>query len=113
MPDPLLSICMIVKNEEVNLERCLDSFLPIIYWKNDETLERLIELIVVDTGSTDRTVNVAKKHTDKIFIQEFIPWDFSAARNFGIKKAKGKKILIVDADEELPQQWVYYSKNLI
>ena len=94
-----LSICIICKNEEGNLQRCLDSFLPIIQMKNDETLEPLTELIIVDTGSTDRTVNIAKKFTDKVYIKEFTPWNFSEARNYGIKKATGDKILIIDADE--------------
>ena len=98
-----LSICMIVKDEESNLQRCLDSFLPIINMKDDETLQPLVELIIVDTGSTDRTVNVAKKYTDKVFVKEFIPWNFSDARNYGIAKATGDWIMIVDADEELTQ----------
>ncbi|MFA7218076.1 MAG: glycosyltransferase, partial [Dehalococcoidales bacterium] len=67
MNKPKLSICMIAKNEEGNLQRCLDSLLPIINMKDDKTLEPLTELIVVDTGSTDRTVNVARKFTDKVY----------------------------------------------
>ncbi len=98
-----LSICMIVKDEEANLERCLDSFAPLIYWKDDETLEPLTELIIVDTGSTDRTVQVAKKHTDNVYTKIFDPWDFSAARNYSFAKAKGEWILYLDADESLAQ----------
>jgi len=98
---------MIVKNEEANLQRCLDSFLPIINMKDDETLQPQTELIIVDTGSTDRTVNIAKKFTDKIYEKEFIPWNFSDARNYGIAKATGEWIMIVDADEELTQSSVY------
>ena len=109
----ILSICMITLNEEGNLQRCLDSFLPIINMKDDETLEPLVELIIVDTGSTDRTVNIAKKFTDKVFIKEFIPWDFSAARNYGIAKAVGKRIMIVDADEELTQQSLYILEDAL
>ena len=96
-----VSICMIVKNEAANLQRCLDSFLPIIMVKDDDTLERLAELILVDTGSTDKTVNIAKKYTDKVICTEVIPWNFSIARNIGIEIATGRKLLIVDADEEL------------
>lgn len=110
---PKLSICMIAKNEEANLQRCLDSFLPIIMMKDDKTLESLTELIVVDTGSTDRTINIAKKFTNKVYAKEFIPWDFSKARNFGIKKATGDKILIVDADEELRQESIYRLEDII
>ena len=67
MEKPKLSICMIVKNEEANLQRCLDSFLPIIQMKDDKTLKPLTELIILDTGSTDRTINIAKKFTDKVY----------------------------------------------
>ena len=66
MEKPKLSICMIVKNEEANLQRCLDSFLPIIQMKDDKTLKLLTELIIVDTGSTDRTINIAKKFTGAV-----------------------------------------------
>jgi len=104
---------MIVKNEESNLQRCLDSFLPIIMMKDDKTLKLLTELIIVDTGSTDKTVNIAKKFTDKVYKKEFIPWDFSKARNYGIKKATGDKIMIVDADEELRQESLYRLEDVI
>jgi len=106
-----LSICMIVKNEEANLHRCLDSFLPIINMQ--EGGQRLCELIIVDTGSTDRTIEVAKKYTDKIFEKKFDPWSFSDARNYSISKATGEKILILDADEELKQRWLYPLMDLI
>ena len=102
-----VSICMIVKNEQANLQRCLDSFLPIINMKDDDTLRPLAELIVVDTGSTDKTVKIAMKYTNKVYQKTFIPWDFSKARNYGIAKARGEKILVVDADEELVQSSVY------
>ena len=104
---------MIVKNEESNLQRCLDSFLPIIMMKDDRTLEPLTELIIIDTGSTDRTVNIAKKFTDKVYEKKFIPWDFSKARNYGIKKAIGDKIMIIDADEELRQESIYRLEDVI
>ena len=113
MNKPKLSICMICKNEEGNLQRCLDSFLPIIMMKNDLTQEPLTELIIVDTGSTDRTIQVAKKFTDKVYEKEFIPWNFSKARNYGIKKATGDKILIIDADEELKQECLYFLEDII
>jgi len=108
-----LSIAIICKNEEANLQRCLDSFLPIIMMKDDKTLEPLTELIILDTGSTDRTVQVARKFTDKVYEKEFIPWDFSKARNYGIKKATGDKILIIDADEELKQECLYSLEDII
>lgn len=113
MEKPKLTIAMIVKNEEKNLQRCLDSFLPIINMKDDTTLQPLVELIIIDTGSTDRTVNVAKKFTDKVFIKEFVPWSFADARNYGIEMATGKKIFILDADEVLPQKCVYPFMDLV
>ncbi len=101
-----VSICMIVKNEDSNLKRCLDSLLPIIH-------EKWSELIIVDTGSTDETVKVAKEYTRNVFIKKFIPWNFSKARNFGISKAVGEKILVVDADEELKQESLYILEDTI
>ena len=106
MTDIKVSICMIVKNEEANLERCLDSFLPII-------IEEWCELIVVDTGSTDRTIEVAKKHFAKVSQREFIPWSFGEARNYAISKCSGEKILILDADEELPAECLYSMKDVM
>ncbi len=84
-----ISCCMIVKNEEEFLEQCLNSV------KN-----YVDEIIVVDTGSTDNTVEIAKKFTDKVY---FHPWEnsFSKARNHALKYAKGDWIFQIDADEEL------------
>jgi len=101
-----LSICMIVKDEEGNLERCLDSLLPII-------IEPDVELIIVDTGSKDRTVQVAEKHFATVYKKEFKPFSFCNARNYGIDKAVGERILIMDADEEIPQASLYHLKDLI
>lgn len=84
---PTLSLCMIVKNEGQFLEKCLTSVKNLVD-----------EIIIVDTGSTDNTKEIAKKFTDKIF--DFV-WcdDFSAARNESLKHAIGDWILILDADE--------------
>ena len=70
-----ISLCMIVKNEEYVLERCLESVRSLAD-----------EIIIVDTGSTDRTREIAKKYTDRIYE---IPWkdDFAWARNFSFSKA--------------------------
>uniref|UniRef100_A0A6M3LAW3 Putative glycosyltransferase n=1 Tax=viral metagenome TaxID=1070528 RepID=A0A6M3LAW3_9ZZZZ len=105
MNDIKVSIAMIVKNEELNLERCLDSFLPIL-------IEPWVELIVVDTGSTDSTVDVAKKHGAQVFMKEFVPWSFSDARNYAIEQCHGRWVFILDADEELPQDAMYRLKNI-
>ena len=113
MEKPKLSICMIVKNEEANLQRCLDSFLPIIQMKDDKTLKPLTDLVIVDTGSTDRTINIAKKFTDRVYKKEFIPWDFSKARNYGIGKATGDKLMYMDADEELRHECLYLLEDII
>lgn len=85
----LLSVCLITKNEEKNLEQCLSSVKPVAD-----------EIIVVDTGSTDKTLEIAQKFTDKIYSFEWVD-DFSAARNFALDKAQGEFILSIDADEFL------------
>jgi glycosyltransferase involved in cell wall biosynthesis len=84
---------MMVKNEEKNLDRCLTSLNPLIK-------SGTAELIIVDTGSTDNTISIAAKYTQKIYNK---PWNnnFSAMRNYSISKAKGSWIFIIDADEEL------------
>ncbi len=87
----VLSIGMIVKNEEKYLERCLAALQPILN-------ELDSELIIADTGSTDRTVEIAKKFTDNVFHFEWIN-DFAAARNFTLKKARGEWYMFIDADE--------------
>lgn len=83
----MISICIITKNEAENLNQCLDRLHGYDY-----------ELVVVDTGSTDNTKQIALRYTDKIY--DF-PWcnDFSAARNFAISKASHEFILMLDSDE--------------
>ena len=82
-----ISLCMIVKNEEKVLRRCLDSY-----------LELMDEIIIVDTGSADSTKDIAAQYTDKVY--EF-PWrkDFAAARNYAFSKATKDYIFSADADE--------------
>lgn len=82
-----ISLCMIVKNEERNLNKCLDCI-----------SDYVDEIIIVDTGSKDKTKEVASKYTDKVY--DFV-WvdDFSRARNFSISKATNDWILVLDADE--------------
>lgn len=84
-----ISACMIVKNEEKNLPRCLDSIGNLVD-----------EIVVVDTGSTDRTVQIAESYGARIFHS---PWrdDFSFHRNESMEHATGDWILRIDADEEL------------
>ena len=82
-----LSVCMIVRDEEKILERCLDSI-------KDEA----DEIVIVDTGSTDGTQEIARRFTDRIF---FFPWtdDFSAARNASFRNARGDLLMWLDADD--------------
>lgn len=84
-----ISVCMIVKNEEEILERCLNS-----------VAELADEIVIADTGSTDATREIAGRYTDRVY--DF-PWtdDFSAARNFVFSKATMEYIYSVDADEVL------------
>ncbi len=86
---PLVSLCMIVKNERHNLSRCLDSVKPYVD-----------EMIIVDTGSEDGTPDIAAKYGAKV---RYFEWcdDFAAARNYAISQASGDWILMPDADEEL------------
>lgn len=87
----VLSIGMIVKNEEKYLEKCLTALQPIL-----DELDS--ELIIADTGSTDNTVEIARKFTDNVFHFDWIN-DFSAARNSTLEKARGEWYMFVDADE--------------
>jgi glycosyltransferase involved in cell wall biosynthesis len=91
---PLLSLCMIVKNEEKNIGECL---------KSAQGLAD--EIIVTDTGSTDKTVEIAQSYGAKI---EHFEWtkDFSAARNYSISKATSRWIIWLDADDRLPKKTV-------
>ena len=88
-----LSIPMMVKNESKYLSECLHSLRPLL-----EQLD--CELIIVDTGSEDDTVEIAKQFTDKVF---FHPWnhDFSEMRNITLSYAVGEWVLIIDGDEVL------------
>lgn len=82
-----ISLCMIVKNEEEVLGRCLDSVQGIAD-----------EIIIVDTGSEDDTVRIAHRYTDKVYYFEWID-DFSAARNYAFSKAASDYIMWLDADD--------------
>jgi len=87
---PLVSVCLIAKNEERFLEQCLRS------------VEDLAdEIVLVDTGSVDRTMEIARAVGAKVFRH---PWrdDFSAARNHAIDHARGHWVVMLDADEQFP-----------
>ncbi|HHW01023.1 MAG TPA: glycosyltransferase [Clostridiaceae bacterium] len=84
-----ISLCMIVKNEEEVLEKCLISAAAYVD-----------EIVIADTGSSDNTKKIAQKYTDKIY--DFA-WcnDFSKARNFSVSKAENDWVLVLDADESI------------
>ncbi len=86
-----ISVCMIVKNEEAVLARCLNSLAGIAD-----------EIIIVDTGSTDKTKEIAAKYTNQIYDFTWVH-DFSAARNFAFSKATKDYIYSADADEVLEE----------
>jgi GT2 family glycosyltransferase/Flp pilus assembly protein TadD len=98
---PAVSLCMIVKNEEHYLAKCLASAEPVVD-----------EMIVVDTGSTDRTKDIAKVFGAQVY--DF-KWgeDFAEARNFSISKASGDWIFIMDGDEVLSSLDYEGFKNIV
>lgn len=96
-----LSQCMIVKNEEDDIERALS-------WGRDIMCEQ----IVVDTGSTDRTVEIAERMGAKVYHFKWIN-DFSAAKNYAIEQAKGNWIAFCDADEYLDEKSVAALKQFL
>lgn len=87
-----VSLCMIVKNEEESLPRCLNSVRDFVD-----------EMIIVDTGSTDKTVEIAKCFGAKTY---YFAWNdnFSDARNYSLSKATKDWILIMDADDEFERE---------
>ena len=82
-----ISVCIIAKNEEKYIETCLQALKPFD-----------VEIVVVDTGSTDKTKEIAAKYTDSLYDFEWIG-DFSAARNYAAKMAKHDYIFALDCDE--------------
>lgn len=86
---PKLSVTIIALNEEENIIPCL------------ETVKWADEIVLVDTGSTDRTLELARRYTDRIFT---IPWPgYGAAKNFASDKASYEWIFSLDADERVPE----------
>ena len=96
-----ISLCMIAKNEEKYIEQCLNS-----------VNELVDEIVIVDTGSTDRTKEIAKKFNAKLFDFEWID-DFSAARNESLKHATKDWILVLDADEVIDKEAAKVIKDFI
>src|SRR5436309_1919293 len=85
-----LSVAIITKNEEANIRRTLES----VRWAD--------EIVVVDSGSTDRTCEIAREMGAKVFVEE---WKgFAAQKNSAIEKCTGDWILSLDADEEVSEE---------
>lgn len=84
-----ISVCIITKNEEKNIRRCLECLKPYPF-----------DIVVIDTGSTDNTKQVAQELADRVYDFAWIN-DFSAARNFAASKARCDWILAIDSDEFL------------
>ncbi|MDZ7798472.1 MAG: glycosyltransferase family 2 protein [Patescibacteria group bacterium] len=86
-------------NEEKNIAACLD------------TLKWCDEIIIIDMYSQDKTANISRNYTDKIFFHKKMNYA-DPARQFGLSKAKGDWVLVLDADERLPSQLVSVLKNI-
>ena len=98
---PKLTLSMIVKNEEKYLYNCLKSVNDIAD-----------EIVLVDTGSSDNTINIAKEFNAGVFNYAWID-DFSAARNFALSKSTGDWILYLDADERFSEKSINEVKKII
>lgn len=83
----MVSVVIITKNEQDRIKACLES----VKWAD--------EIVIIDNGSEDKTLELAKKYTDKVFI--FKDLDFAALRNKGMEKAVGDWVLYVDSDERV------------
>lgn len=91
----MLSVVVVSKNEEANIGRCLDS----VKWAD--------EIIVVDAGSTDGTLEIAKRYTDRVFVRHDPEGKEGLAelnKNFGMGQANYEWILVLDADEVVPHE---------
>ncbi len=99
-----ISVCIIAKNEESRIESCLRSIKPFGF-----------EIVVVDTGSTDRTKEIAEKYADKVLDFAWCD-DFSAARNFSLREASNNWIFMIDCDETIKEidveELTYFRKHL-
>ncbi|MDE7246973.1 MAG: glycosyltransferase [Lachnospiraceae bacterium] len=99
-----ISVCIIAKNEESRIEKCLTSIKPCGF-----------EIVVVDTGSTDRTKEIAARYADKVLDFAWCD-DFSAARNYSLQEASNNWIFMIDCDETVKEIDVeelnYFRKHL-
>ncbi len=98
---PSISLCMIVKNEETFLERCLES-----------ARKAVDEIVIVDTGSSDGTVDIARRFNARLFEHSWKE-DFSEARNVSLAHATSDWILFLDADEILDARSAESMKDIL
>lgn len=96
----MISVIILTKNEEQNIEKCIQS----VKWCD--------EIIVVDDNSSDKTIEIAKKYKTTIY-QRSLNNNFSSQRNFGISKSKNEWIFFVDADEMVSDALCYEISNAI
>ena len=98
-----LTVSMIVKNEESCLEKCLES------------VKDADEIVIIDTGSTDKTIEIAKKYTDKIYSGKEYLWrdNFAFSRNQSLEKCTGDWVYIIDADEYIEPNGIKKIRNFI
>ena len=96
-----VSACLIVRDEEANIDACLETLQPFVD-----------EVVVVDTGSTDRTVELARAHGARVFETAWQE-DFALARNHALDQARGDWILSVDADELLDPEGAAGLRELV
>lgn len=87
----MLSVCIITKNEEENIQKCLECLKP--YG---------LPVVVVDTGSTDKTKEVVRAYTDSLYDFAWCD-DFAAAKNYAVSKAGTPYVMVLDSDEFVEQ----------
>ena len=98
--EPLLSVTIITLNEEENISRCIGSVKDIAD-----------EIIVVDSGSTDNTVEIARKYGAKVYVRKFD--NYASQKNYAAGKATGEWILSLDADEIIEPELAREMKSKI
>ncbi|MFC1649106.1 glycosyltransferase family 2 protein [Patescibacteria group bacterium] len=86
-----LSVCIITLNEERDLARSLESIKKLAH-----------EIVLIDSGSTDKTIEIAKNFEAKLYVRKFI--NYGAQKNYAASKAMGEWLLFLDADEEVPPE---------
>ncbi|MBN2412539.1 glycosyltransferase family 2 protein [candidate division KSB1 bacterium] len=94
-----LSAAIITLNEEKNIEKCLKS------------ITMADEIVIVDGGSTDKTVDICKRYTDKVFVQSFT--DFSSQKRSALEKCRNDWVMSIDADEVIRPELASEIKELL